>query len=421
MSIPRSAVSLLGAVVLLASACAGPGGGSGTSTGTTSSATGSTGATPTGATTPGSTASGSGTAAAFAPGEEVDGPEGFATTELASFDQPWAAAFLPGTPWLAVTEKGGTLRLRDMTTGRVVDVDGTPEVLDEGQGGLGDVVPAPGFDGTSNRTVYLTWVEAGEGSTAGAVMGRGQLEVGDGSARLTGLEVLWRQSPKMQGRGHYSHRIAFSPDGRFLFLSSGERQAFDPAQDLSVNLGKILRLDLDGRPAAGNPFAERGGLSAQIWTYGHRNALGLALDAQGRLWESEMGPRGGDEVNLVTEGADYGWPKASNGTNYDGTDIPDHRAGDGYEAPKVWWDPSVSPGSLMIYRGTLFPAWTGDAFLGALSGEALIRVDVDGTSASKAQQWPMGARIREVEEGPDGAIYLLEDGSGGRLLRLAPA
>jgi glucose/arabinose dehydrogenase len=308
-----------------------------------------------------------------------------------------------------------------MTTGRVIDVDGMPDVLDEGQGGLGDVVPAPGFDGKGDRTLYLTWVEAGKGSTAGAVMGRGRLEVEGRSARLTGLEVLWRQQPKVEGRGHYSHRIAFSPDGRYLFLSSGERQAMTPAQDLGVNLGKILRLDLDGRAAAGNPFTDRGGVSPQIWSYGHRNALGLAFDAQGRLWESEMGPRGGDEVNVIEEGANYGWPRVSNGTHYDGTPIPDHTPGDGYAAPKVWWDPSISPGNLMIYTGTLFPAWTGDAFVGALSGEALIRVDLDGTSATKADQWPMGARIREVEQGPDGAIYLLEDGPGGRLLRLAPA
>jgi glucose/arabinose dehydrogenase len=252
-------------------------------------------------------------------------------------------------------------------------------------------------------------------------MGRGRLEVDGGSARLAGFEVLWRQQPKVEGRGHYSHRIAFSPDGRYLFFSSGERQAMTPAQDLGVNLGKILRLDLDGKAAPGNPFADRGGVSAQIWSYGHRNALGLAFDGQGRLWESEMGPKGGDEVNLIEEAANYGWPLVSNGSHYDGTPIPDHAPGDGYAAPKVWWDPSISPGSLMVYSGTLFPGWAGDAFVGALSGEALVRVDLDGTSAKKAEQWPMGARIREVESGPDGAIYVLEDGSGGRLLRLAPA
>lgn len=408
----------LASALVLAACSSSPAepGGSGTSS-PTSSAT-STTAVPTG-TTP--SASSTSTPVAFAPGETVDGPEGFATTELASFDQPWAAAFLPGTPWLAVTEKGGSLKLRDMTTGTVLAVAGVPDVLDEGQGGLGDVVPAPGYDGRTNRTVYLTWAEKGEGSTAGAVMGRGRLEVEGGSARLTGLQVLWRQQPKVEGRGHYSHRIAFSPDGRYLYLSSGERQAMTPAQDLDVNLGKVLRLDLDGAAAPGNPFASRGGVATQIWSYGHRNVLGLAFDADGRLWESEMGPRGGDEVNLVGRAANYGWPNASNGSHYSGEDIPDHRAGDGYAAPRVWWNPSVSPGSLMVYEGTLFAGWTGDAFLGALSGEALIRVHLDGSTATKADQWSMGARIREVESGPDGAIYVLEDGSGGRLLRLAPA
>lgn len=353
-------------------------------------------------------------------GRAVDGPDGFATTELASFDGPWAAAFLPGTDWLAVTEKGGTLKLRDMATGRIVEVDGVPEVLDEGQGGLGDVVPAPGFDGQGNRTLYLTWAEEGEDSTAGAVLGRGQLDVAGESATLTDLEVLWRQDPKVDGRGHYSHRIAFTPDGTHLFLSSGDRQAMTPAQDLGGTLGKVLRLDLDGRAAAGNPFAGRGGVSDQIWSYGHRNALGLAFDGEGRLWESEMGPQGGDEINLVEAGANHGWPNASNGSHYGGEDIPDHRDGDGYAAPKVWWTPSISPGSLMIYDGALFPQWRGDAFVGALSGEALIRIDLDGTNAVEGDQWPMGARIREVETGPDGAIYVLEDGGDGRLLRLAP-
>ena len=212
-----------------------------------------------------------------------------------------------------------------------------------------------------------------------------------------------------------------SPDGQHLFVSSGERQKFDPAQDLGGNLGKIVRLQLDGSAAQGNPFADRGGVTAQVWSLGHRNPLGIAFDEAGNLWSSEMGPQGGDEVNLVQAGGNYGWPQASNGSHYGGADIPDHRSGDGFMAPAVWWNPSISPGSLMIYRGNAFPAWRGDAFVGALSGQALIRIDLDGTSASKGDQWPMGARIREVEQGPDGSIWLLEDGPGGRLLQLTPA
>ena len=181
-------------------------------------------------------------------------------------------------------------------------------------------------------------------------------------------------------------------------------------------LGKIVRLRPDGTAADSNPFADRGEIAAEVWSYGHRNPLGLAFDPDGNLWNSEMGPRGGDELNLVREGANYGWPEASNGSHYDGRDIPDHADGDDFEAPKAWWTPSVSPGSLMIYTGSAFPQWRGDAFLGALSGQALIRVDLDGTEATEGDQWDLGQRIREVEQAPDGTIWLLTD--EGRVLRL---
>ena len=186
------------------------------------------------------------------------------------------------------------------------------------------------------------------------------------------------------------------------------------------NLGKIVRLNDDGTPAAGNPFAAQGGVAAQIWSLGQRNPLGLAFAPDGSLWEDEMGPRGGDEVNLIRPGANYGWPRASNGSHYDGRDIPDHGPGDGFEPPKVWWNPSISPSSLIIYTGTMFPEWRGDALIGALSGQALIHVRIRGANAEKADQWDMGTRIREVEQGPDGAVYLLEDGASGQLLRLTP-
>src|SRR4029453_19075172 len=174
-------------------------------------------------------------------------------------------------------------------------------------------------------------------------------------------------------------------------------------------------------PAPGNPWASRGGIAAQFWTIGHRNVLGLSFASDGRLWASEMGPQGGDEVNLILPGRNYGWARVSKGSHYDGRDIPDHKPGGGFEAPKVWWNPSISPGALMIYTGNKFPQWKGDALIGALSGEAFIRVDIDGDKARKADQWDMGARIRAVDQGPDGSVYLLEDGpSGGRLLRLDP-
>ena len=340
----------------------------------------------------------------------------FQIEEIGRFDEPWAMTFLPGGD-LLVTEKRGALKLR-RADGFVLDVAGVPRVSYGGQGGFGDVVLHPDF--ARNQLVYLSWVEAGDNGTRGAVVGRARLNLGEAGASLSDLQIIWRQQPKVTGGPHFSHRIAFGPDGK-LYISSGERFQFAPAQDLGVNLGKVVRLNDDGSLPVDNPFAARGGVAAQIWTLGHRNLLGLAFDAGGRLWEVEMGPMGGDEVNLIQRGRNYGWPRASNGSNYDGSDIPDHRPGDGFEPPKVWWNPSISPSSLMIYSGSMFPEWRGDAFIGALSGEALIRVHLDGETAAKADQWPMGARIREVEQAPDGAIWLLQDGdSGGRLLRLTP-
>ncbi len=334
----------------------------------------------------------------------------FVVTETARFDEPWAMTFLPGsgvamTNAALITEKKGRLLLWDAITKKAVSVSGVPKVAYGGQGGFGDVVAHPGFAG--NRLIYLSWAEQGARGLRGAVVGRATLDLGDAAApKLVGLEIIWRQSPKVSGSGHFGHRIAFGPDG-MLYISSGERQKFDPAQDGETNLGKIIRLKDDGG-------------AHQNWTLGHRNPLGLAFDGTGQLWEIEMGPMGGDELNLIKHGANYGWPNVSNGTHYDGRSIPDHKAGDGYEPPKAWWNPSISPGSLMIYSGSLFPKWKGDAFVGALGGQALVHLELVGDSARKADQWDMGNRIREVEQGPDGAIWLLEDGQDARLLKLTP-
>ncbi len=336
----------------------------------------------------------------------------FSVTEVATFDSPWAMAFLPGsgvplTNLALVTEKRGRLWLVNTTTGAKQQVGGVPQVHVEGQGGLAEVVVHPDFAG--NQRIYLSFPEAGPDGTSGAAIGYGRLILGQGEPRLDGFRIIWRQAPKVGGGVHYSQRIAFAPDGT-MFVTSGERFQFAPAQDPRSDLGKTIHMTAEGQKIGGG-----------YYTFGHRNLLGLAFAPDGRLWESEMGPMGGDELNLILPGRNYGWPRASNGSNYDGSDIPDHRPGDGFEPPKVWWNPSVSPGSLLIYSGDLFPGWKGDALLGALSGQALIRVDINGAQARKADQWDIGERIRAVDQGPRGEVYLLEDGGSGRLLRLEPA
>ncbi len=343
---------------------------------------------------------------------QPSGERPFAVAEVARLDSPWALEFLPGsgvrlTNLALVTEKRGQLWLIDVATGRKRQVAGVPPVHVEGQGGLADVVVHPDFAG--NQRIYLSFPEAGPNGTSGAAVGYGRLILGTGEPRIEGFRIVWRQQPKVDSGVHYSQRIAFAPDGT-MFVSSGERFRFTPAQDPNSDLGKIVHLTAEGQRIGG-----------RFYTMGHRNVLGLAFAPDGRLWATEMGPRGGDELNLIVAKRNYGWPEASYGSHYDGRAIPDDHKGQGFEEPKLWWSPSVSPGSLLIYSGDLFPEWKGDALIGALSGRALIRADIDGERARKADQWDMGARIRAVDQGPRGEVYLLEDGPGGRLLRLTPA
>lgn len=340
----------------------------------------------------------------------------FTVQEIASFNEPWAMTFLPGGRQALVTERPGKLKLwRENSL--TLDVAGVPAVAYGGQGGFGDVILTPDF--ATSGTIYLSWVEAGSGDTFGAVVGKARF-VNGASPRIEGLQTIWTQDPKVPGRGHFSHRLAFSPDGQYLFIGSGERQKFDPAQDMKANLGKVLRLKPDGSIPADNPFASQGGVTAQIWSLGHRNILGLAFDGSGRLWQQEMGPKGGDEVNLVAPKANYGYPIVSNGDHYDGRDIPDHPTRPEFAAPKLWWNPSVSPAGLVWYGGDAYPGWKNSLLMGALSGQGLIRMAIDGDTLHKADRWDFGQRIREVEVREDGTVWLLTDGAGGKLLKLVP-
>ena len=346
----------------------------------------------------------------------------FVAEHVTTLDEPWAMTFLPDGR-LLVTEKKGRLLVVTQDGDKSQPVSGVPEVAYGGQGGLGDVVLHPAYD--DNGTIYLSYAEAGEGDVRGAAVMQATLALNVNGGELSNQKVIWRQDPKVSGHGHYAHRIAFDADG-YMFITSGDRQKFTPAQEMQQNLGKIVRLNDDGSVPGDNPFASDGGVAAQIWTLGHRNPLGIAFDADGRLWAQEMGPRHGDELNLIVRGKNYGYPIVSNGNHYDGRDIPDHDTRPEFEAPKVFWVPAISPGGLLIYSGDLFPDWKGNAFLGGLSSEALIRVQIDGDTAAEAERFEMGERIREVEQGPDGAIWLLEDedddgGKGGRLLKLTPS
>lgn len=342
----------------------------------------------------------------------------FDVQAVADFDKPWAMAFLPDGRIL-VTEKRGELLLvaGDGTNTRVANV---PEVAYGGQGGLGDVALHPDF--VRNGLVYLSYVKEQSGRY-GAVVVRARLGFENAGAVLRDWNTVWRQDPKTTGRGHYGHRILFGPDG-YLWISSGDRQKFDPAQDMSANLGKILRLNDDGSIPEDNPFADQSGVAREIWSLGHRNPLGLAFDQKGRLWSVEMGPQGGDELNLIQRAANYGYPIVSDGDHYDGREIPDHHTRPEFRAPVLSWTPVISPGDLIIYSGSEFPDWQGSALIAGLSAEGIVRVVFDGDKAQEAERIAMGARIRAVTQGPDGAVWLLEDGRGdsrGRLLRLTQA
>ena len=339
----------------------------------------------------------------------------------ATFDSPWAMTFLPDGHSL-VTEKAGALWLLDKNQTKRFAVSNVPSVTARGQGGLGDVIVHPDF--ASNNTIYISYIERDEKDDAfsGAVIERATLTLSDSGAKLSDRELIWRQSPKMTGNGHYSHRMAFSPDGH-LFITSGERQKFTPAQNMAMNLGKVVRLNEDGSVPQDNPFYGQGSVTEQIWTLGHRNPLGIDFDDQGNLWVHEMGPRHGDELNLIEKGRNYGYPTVSQGDHYSGVKIPNHEDIPVFKSPELAWVPAISPAGFIIYKGDKFSDWEGNGFIGGLSSKALVRVafnkdDKGKWKVEEAERYEWGKRVREVEQDSMGNIYVLEDKEGGRLIKL---
>jgi glucose/arabinose dehydrogenase len=322
-------------------------------------------------------------------------------------DKPWGMTFLPEGDML-VTELAGEL-LHVQPDGTVSEpIGGTPEVFAQGQGGLMDVAIAPDF--AESRMVYIAYAEPGEGSTAGTALGRGRLS--DDMSQIEDFEVLWQQQPKVEGGNHFGTRIVFDDAGH-VFVAAGERFKFTPAQDKTDTLGTVVRLNLDGSIPEDNPFAGASDADESIWTYGHRNIEAMIWNSDaGQVWLAEMGPMGGDELNALAPGENYGWPVVSWGINYDGVKIPDPTEYPEYTDALHYWNPVRSPSGMIHYDADLFPEWQGDIFFGSLSAGGVERVDLENGEVAGVEFIPFNTRIREVEQGPDGAIYLLTNASG---------
>ena len=379
-------------------------------------------------------------APALAQSQSVTGTGGTAITltPLEQFEDTWSMAALPDGRMI-VAEQTGDLWLIGTDGKKAGRITGGPEVEARGQGGFADIILDPDF--ARNNRVYISWVErdADNDAHSGGVVESASLRLRNNGGRLTSRKRLWEQSPKVRGNGHYALRLAVSPDnaeggGGYLFITSGERQKFTPAQNMDMNLGKVVRLNRDGSVPDDNPFAGQGGVTPQIWSLGQRNPLGIDFSSDGTLWVHEMGPAHGDELNRIVRSENYGYPEVSNGDHYSGKEIPDHSTNPIYENPAAWWDPAISPAGFVIYKSDVMPEFTGDGFIGGLSSQALIRVvfdrekidnvggspsktDMKETIAREAERFEWGKRIREVEQGADGALYVLEDGEG-RLLRI---
>ena len=358
---------------------------------------------------------GSGPGLAVAKDKTIDTKDGLIKVEKVAkgLEFPWGLAFLPDGRML-VTERPGRLRIvaKDGTLSE--PIEGVPEVFAHGQGGLLGIALDPNF--AANNLVYLAYAEPGEDGTAGTAVARGKLS----DVSLDDVQVIFRQKPKVKGGNHFGGRLVFAPDGK-LFVTLGERFTFQPAQDLSVDLGKIVRINPDGTVPDDNPFVAQEGKLPEIWSYGHRNVQGAAIQpGTGKLWETEFGPLGGDELNIIEPGKDYGWPVVSWGKNYDGTEIPNPPTHPEFTDAIDHWTPVISPSGIAFYTGDDFPAWKGNLLIAGLSSEAIVRLTVDGDKVIDEERIPMGERIRNVVQGPDGAIYALTDDQKGKILRLTP-
>ncbi len=381
-------------------------------------------------------------------GEQKSDPNlPFIMTEVTTLNLPWRIAFLPDGRML-ITEKVGGLWLVTQQ-GEKMPVANIPAVAWAGQGGMLGVYLSPHY--AQDHNVYLTYSEPGD-SGSSLALARAQLNVANGAASLEGLRVIWRDGERGEG-GQFGAAVAFSPDSKYLFLSVGDRQRMTPAQDPNQPLGKILRLTLDGKPAPGNPMAGKIGAPtvpvidppsdtekaktapvvrtytfpgpnltpSETWASGFRTPYGLAFGPDGRLWELEHGPRGGDELNLIEPGKNYGWPLVSYGHNYNGVPIPSPDTRPDLTKPVIYWVPVIAPGNLMFYKGAMFPQWNGSAFASGLATKALVRITFDGKGgASTAERWDVGHRVRDVEVAPDGALWIIEDAKPGGLFRLTP-
>lgn len=334
-------------------------------------------------------------------------------------DHPWAVEPLPNGD-LLVTEKPGRMRIITAAGRKGEPVSGVPDVDDRGQGGLLDVELGPAF--ASDRTIYWSFTEPRQGGNATSVA-RGVLSQ-DGR-RLSDVRVIFRAMPTYDGTAHYGSRLAFGPDG-MLYVTLGERSVREirpQAQHLDSHMGKVVRIRPDGSVPDDNPFVGRAGARPEIWTLGHRNVQSAAFDAEGRLWIVEHGPRGGDELNLLVKGRNYGWPVVTFGEEYSGAAIANSvTTREGFEDPVYYWDPVIAPSGMQYYTGNAFPAWRGSVFIGALSEERLVRLTLDGNRVTGEEHLltDRGHRIRDVRQGRDGALYIVTDEDDGQLWRVSP-